>query len=239
MTLSTLTSHLTRGDPPPQHRRRMSNDRTARDRLCGRRSSGRTARRVVDGDRRQRQHVAALADPAHASEHGLQFQDVTFPSRDGTPLEGWFVPAEGSDTVVIINHPRCSVARGFRPSAHLGLRLAPTQATISKSTSSRTSRFCMPPAARPRIRSAQLRSPRRRQRRIDYGRQLRVTRRHWLYVRCPVPAGPARREDRAVQSMPGNQRHLARNGMSTADVRARSVPRRVPAAVPRMMLEQG
>jgi pimeloyl-ACP methyl ester carboxylesterase len=40
------------------------------------------------------------------AEHGLQFQDVSFPSEDGTPLEGWFVPAEGSDTVVIINHPR-------------------------------------------------------------------------------------------------------------------------------------
>lgn len=40
------------------------------------------------------------------AEHGLPFQDVTFPSEDGTPLEGWFVPAEGSDTVVIINHPR-------------------------------------------------------------------------------------------------------------------------------------
>jgi pimeloyl-ACP methyl ester carboxylesterase len=44
------------------------------------------------------------------AEHGLQFEDVTFPSEDGTPLEGWFVPAEHSaphaDTVVILNHPR-------------------------------------------------------------------------------------------------------------------------------------
>ncbi|MCP2170168.1 alpha/beta hydrolase family protein [Goodfellowiella coeruleoviolacea] len=40
------------------------------------------------------------------AEHGLSFQDVTFPSEDGTPLEGWFVPAEGADTVVVINHPR-------------------------------------------------------------------------------------------------------------------------------------
>ncbi len=40
------------------------------------------------------------------AEHGLRFEDVTFPSEDGTPLEGWFVPAEDSDTVVIVNHPR-------------------------------------------------------------------------------------------------------------------------------------
>lgn len=40
------------------------------------------------------------------AEHGLEFQDVTFPSEDGTPLEGWFVPADGADTIVIMNHPR-------------------------------------------------------------------------------------------------------------------------------------
>jgi hypothetical protein len=49
------------------------------------------------------------------AERGLRFEDVAFPSEDGTPLEGWFVPAEGSDTVVIVNHPRFSVARGLRP----------------------------------------------------------------------------------------------------------------------------
>ena len=40
------------------------------------------------------------------AEHGLRFEDVTFPSEDGTPLEGWLVPADGADTVVILNHPR-------------------------------------------------------------------------------------------------------------------------------------
>jgi len=49
------------------------------------------------------QRSPVLRTPA---EHGLPFQHVIFPSEDGTPLEGWFVPAEGSDTVVIINHPR-------------------------------------------------------------------------------------------------------------------------------------
>lgn len=60
--------------------------------------------------------LAAIADGFSTSprspvlrtpaEHGLPFEDVTFPSEDGTPLEGWFVPAEGADTVVIVNHPR-------------------------------------------------------------------------------------------------------------------------------------
>lgn len=40
------------------------------------------------------------------AEHGLDFDDVTFPSEDGIPLEGWFIPAVGADTVVIVNHPR-------------------------------------------------------------------------------------------------------------------------------------
>jgi pimeloyl-ACP methyl ester carboxylesterase len=39
------------------------------------------------------------------AEHGLEFSEVTFPSRDGVPLEGWFIPAAGSDKLVIANHP--------------------------------------------------------------------------------------------------------------------------------------
>ena len=42
----------------------------------------------------------------HPDEAGLEYEDVTFPSEDGTPLEGWFIPAPGSDKVVIANHPR-------------------------------------------------------------------------------------------------------------------------------------
>ncbi|EFQ84385.1 hypothetical protein HMPREF0063_10237 [Aeromicrobium marinum DSM 15272] len=38
------------------------------------------------------------------SDAGLDFQDVTFPSADGVPLEGWFIPAN-SDKLVILNHP--------------------------------------------------------------------------------------------------------------------------------------
>jgi len=39
------------------------------------------------------------------SEEGLDYQDVTFPALDGVPLEGWFIPAAGSSTLIIANHP--------------------------------------------------------------------------------------------------------------------------------------
>lgn len=39
-------------------------------------------------------------------EAGLDFEPVFFPSEDGVPLEGWFIPKAGSDRVVICNHPR-------------------------------------------------------------------------------------------------------------------------------------
>jgi hypothetical protein len=39
------------------------------------------------------------------SEENLDYQDVTFPSLDGVPLEGWFIPAPGSNKIIIANHP--------------------------------------------------------------------------------------------------------------------------------------
>src|ERR671915_574870 len=36
-------------------------------------------------------------------EVGLEYEDVTFPSMDGVPLEGWFIPAD-SDRLIIHNH---------------------------------------------------------------------------------------------------------------------------------------
>ncbi|BCJ69534.1 alpha/beta hydrolase [Polymorphospora rubra] len=38
-------------------------------------------------------------------EVGLDFEEVTFLSHDGVPLEGWFLPAPGSAKLVIANHP--------------------------------------------------------------------------------------------------------------------------------------
>ena len=39
------------------------------------------------------------------SEANLDYENVSFPSADGTPIEGWFIPAAGSDKVIIANHP--------------------------------------------------------------------------------------------------------------------------------------
>ncbi len=39
------------------------------------------------------------------SEHRLDYEDITFPARDGVPLEGWFIPAPGSGKLIIANHP--------------------------------------------------------------------------------------------------------------------------------------
>jgi uncharacterized protein len=38
------------------------------------------------------------------ADEGLAHEDVTFPSADGVPLEGWFIPAD-SDRLIIANHP--------------------------------------------------------------------------------------------------------------------------------------
>lgn len=39
-------------------------------------------------------------------EQGLAYENVFFPSEDGIPLEGWFIPKAGSDKLIIANHPR-------------------------------------------------------------------------------------------------------------------------------------
>ena len=39
------------------------------------------------------------------SEHGLEYEDVTFLARDGVPLEAWFIPAPASSELIIANHP--------------------------------------------------------------------------------------------------------------------------------------
>lgn len=48
---------------------------------------------------------------------GLRFDEVTFPSADGTPLEGWFVPCPGSEKLIICTHPFGFSRYGFP--AHL------------------------------------------------------------------------------------------------------------------------
>lgn len=42
----------------------------------------------------------------YPEEVGLVYEDVSFTSADGVTLEGWFIPREGSDKIIIANHPR-------------------------------------------------------------------------------------------------------------------------------------
>ncbi|MDN3357724.1 alpha/beta hydrolase [Actinomadura sp. DC4] len=60
-----------------------------------------TLQRFADGFSFQRRSPI-LHSPR---DQGLPYEEVTFPSGDGVPLEGWFIPAPGSDKVVIANHP--------------------------------------------------------------------------------------------------------------------------------------
>lgn len=40
------------------------------------------------------------------NEVGLAYENVFFPSEDGVPLEGWFIPRRGSNKIIVANHPR-------------------------------------------------------------------------------------------------------------------------------------
>ena len=39
------------------------------------------------------------------SEHSLEYEDVTFPAKDGVPIEAWCIPAPTSSKLIIANHP--------------------------------------------------------------------------------------------------------------------------------------
>lgn len=39
-------------------------------------------------------------------EYGMEYEDVFFPSEDGVPLQGWFIPNKASQKIIIANHPR-------------------------------------------------------------------------------------------------------------------------------------
>ena len=46
-------------------------------------------------------------------EYGMEYEDVFFPSMDGITLEGWFIPAAGSDKLLVVNHPMTCNRYGF------------------------------------------------------------------------------------------------------------------------------
>lgn len=59
----------------------------------------------IDGER-----APILETP---KDYGLDFEDVTFPTEDGLKLAAWFIPAEGSDRLIICNHPATLNRYGF------------------------------------------------------------------------------------------------------------------------------
>lgn len=49
----------------------------------------------------------------------MKYDDVSFPSLDGVPLEAWFTPAD-SDELLIVNHPRPCNRMAFRVTCRRG-----------------------------------------------------------------------------------------------------------------------
>ncbi|MCV6623314.1 MAG: alpha/beta hydrolase [Cellvibrionaceae bacterium] len=47
------------------------------------------------------------------SDYGMAYEDVFFSALDGVPLEAWFIPAESSDKLIIVNHPMTMNRYGF------------------------------------------------------------------------------------------------------------------------------
>ena len=46
-------------------------------------------------------------------EYGMAYEDVFFPSLDGTVLQGWYIPCPGSKKLIIANHPMTCNRYGF------------------------------------------------------------------------------------------------------------------------------
>lgn len=47
------------------------------------------------------------------TDYGMDYQDIFFPSMDGVPLEAWYIPTDGSDKLIICNHPMTMNRYGF------------------------------------------------------------------------------------------------------------------------------
>ena len=59
---------------------------------------------------RQQPRAPLLGTPA---DQDLIYEDVSFPSEDGVPLQAWFIPRKGSNKLIIANHPRYFNRWGF------------------------------------------------------------------------------------------------------------------------------
>lgn len=72
----------------------------------------RTLHPVVEQYAQLYTHGARTPVLRYPDEYGMGYEDVFFPSLDGVPLEGWFIPAN-SDRLLIINHPMPCNRYGF------------------------------------------------------------------------------------------------------------------------------
>jgi pimeloyl-ACP methyl ester carboxylesterase len=59
----------------------------------------------IDGER-----APILETP---KDYGMEFDDITFTAADGIKLAAWFIPARGSDKLIICNHPATLNRYGF------------------------------------------------------------------------------------------------------------------------------
>ncbi len=59
---------------------------------------------------RQQPRAPLLGTPANQN---LVYEDVSFPSEDGVPLQAWLIPKKGSHKLIIANHPRYFNRWGF------------------------------------------------------------------------------------------------------------------------------
>ncbi|WP_070018191.1 alpha/beta hydrolase family protein [Streptomyces nanshensis] len=84
-------------------------------------------RTISEEDHQKVKALAGIVRPLRSvihktpDDHGMtEWRDVYFPSDDGTPLEGWYIPAKGgqSDKLVIFNHALPMCRSGFP--GHLG-----------------------------------------------------------------------------------------------------------------------
>lgn len=70
------------------------------------------AKTFIDNMAEMMSHSSRSPILRRPDEYGLAYEDVFFPSLDGVPLEGWFIPAD-SDRLIIANHPMPCNRYGF------------------------------------------------------------------------------------------------------------------------------
>lgn len=82
--------------------------------------------------------AAANAKPSRSpvlktpADYGMAYEDVFFPALDGVPLEAWFIPAQGSNKLIICNHPLTMNRYGFPGHLEPWSQFAPVEVEFNK-----------------------------------------------------------------------------------------------------------